>query len=193
MQRALVLFLATLAGGGCGNNDTNGAGPVHDASNTTVTLLRESQLNCLPSAMEDDTNTSSLVYMSAIREPPCSCRARSGRPALSAARSSVILHAIQNAGLCPTGECTTSSYCICEVPRAGGGSLEACLNTAEPVSGNDGWCYLRPASGFGSEDVISSCSGEESQAIRAIGTAIPADDEKVFLAVEADLSVAAEN
>lgn len=140
--------------------------------------------------MEDDTNTSSLVYVSAIRKPPCSCHARSGRPGLSAARSSVILHAVQNAGLCETVECTTSSYCICEVPRAGGGSMEACLNTTDPVpEGNNGWCYLRPASGLGNEEVISSCSGEESQAIRAVGTAIPADDETVFLAVEADLSV----
>jgi hypothetical protein len=188
MQRALILFLAVLAGGGCGNNESNGAAPVHDASNTTVTKLRERQLNCLPSAMEDDTNTSSRVYVSAIRRPPCSCHARSGRPALSAARSSVILHAAQSAGLCDAGGCTTSSFCICEVPRAGGGSLEACLNADEP-EGSNGWCYLRPASGIGSDDVVSSCSGEDSQAVRAIGSAIPEDDEMVFLAVEADLSV----
>lgn len=187
MQR-VVLLLAVLTCGGCGRDDANGAAPVHDASNTTVTTIRDENPYCLPSEMAENTNSTPLVYMSGVIEAPCKCRAGSGRPGLSAARVSVILRAMQNAGLCTTGECTTSTHCICEIPRAGGDSLNACMNEADPVpSGKNGWCYLQPSAGLGNADIISSCSGDDSQAIRMIGTAMPLERETFFLAVEADI------
>lgn len=161
---------------------------VYDSSNTTVNMLRDGNPNCLPSAMAQDTNSSPRVYLAGVTAAPCTCRAGSGRNRLSEARANVILHAMKNAGLCNASQCNTSTHCLCDIPRAGGGSLNVCLGAGDPVpEGNNGWCYVQPDIGMGNADIVSDCSGEEPQAIRMIGSAVPSDDEVVFLAVEADI------
>jgi hypothetical protein len=115
----------------------------------------------------------------------CDCGAL-GRANVDRATADAVMSFLGANGACGTADDQRdispkcSDLCLCEVPRATGPSLDACLDEVEPPAETEGWCYVSPHQGVGSAAVVASC--EDKRMLRYFGAGRPQVDETMVLA-----------
>lgn len=72
------------------------------------------------------------------------------------------------AALCAQRGDDCSDYCACEVVPLAGADKTACMTEVEPSTG-DGWCYISPGQGIGSEELVEHCPEDRPRTVRVIG------------------------
>jgi hypothetical protein len=95
---------------------------------------------------------------------------------------------LERVGLCGRGagvDC--SAFCACEIPQSRGSGLSACHNdsSAMPIDPAtfarvDGWCYVDPAHGFGSPNLVKDCPAGNLRNLRLLGSAVAQTGERLF-------------
>jgi hypothetical protein len=71
-------------------------------------------------------------------------------------------------------------YCICPIPQAEGDSATDCLNNPIPAESRSGWCYVDPARGRGSDELVAHCPGTQRGTVRILPEVV-ADVSKVYV------------
>ncbi len=112
--------------------------------------------------------------------PDCSDQARGP---VSAAVDPVVRQQLEATFQCDN-EADCASFQLCEitqltadVDRSG---YDTCLNN-EVASGN-GWCYVDPAKGLGSDELVEKCPNTAKRKLRFIGTGTPKSGTVTFVA-----------
>ncbi|HEY6724059.1 MAG TPA: hypothetical protein VI197_08500, partial [Polyangiaceae bacterium] len=72
--------------------------------------------------------------------------------------------------LCAARGDDCASYCACEIEPLTGDALSECTTEVEPGFG-DGWCYISPSQGIGSEELVEHCPVGQQRTVRVIGAA----------------------
>jgi hypothetical protein len=92
-----------------------------------------------------------------------------------------VLDELRGNGSCDgPGQPSCTSLCVCEIAKAAGDDLEACL---DPYAGaGDGWCYIAPGQGFGAADAVANCPSDARQTLNLAGQASPNGAELAVLA-----------
>lgn len=117
----------------------------------------------------------------------CDCSGANRRP-LGKDDALALQLKLESAGVCgKTTGTSCGSFCGCEIPQSRGTALQACQNdseqapldpaTSQPV---DGWCYLDPAAGFGSSQLVQACPAGNPRDLRLLGAAVPAPGERLM-------------
>ncbi len=123
----------------------------------------------------------------AVSEPgtPCDC-SLPGRTEPSAQAREQVLGALESQHSCgaDTGV-ACESYCMCGLSQFSGTSLDTCQTATTlgaPGGGGivSGWCYVDPAEGFGSYDVVASCPVGNERNVRVLGGATPREGETLY-------------
>lgn len=149
------------------------------------------RLRCTGLDAEFESDGTVPCRMIAVRQAsPCECESGVRRPLEDETLKAELATALERRGVC--GKNTgipCDSYCACEVPQLQGSALRACQNeTAETpidpatMQPANGWCYLDPEAGFGNPMLIESCPPANFKNIRVIGSALPGEDEELFVA-----------
>jgi hypothetical protein len=69
--------------------------------------------------------------------------------------------------------------CFCEVQQLTGADREACQTQQDAQV--DGWCYIDPAAGAGSPDLVANCPPNEKRIVRFVGAGEPQSGATVFI------------
>jgi hypothetical protein len=69
--------------------------------------------------------------------------------------------------------------CVCGVDAAEGDDLEVCVNDTTAQDAN-GWCYVSPAQGVGTNALIAGCQSGHVSRFRFLGDALPHEEEFVL-------------
>ncbi len=93
------------------------------------------------------------------------------------------------ASLESTGQCGDGTPCesfrLCEIKQLLEGEdpmgLTTCLNDPDRSTGN-GWCYIDPAKGAGSDALVEKCPETEKRKLRFVGDGTPANGTVTFVA-----------
>lgn len=137
---------------------------------------------CLPRELPLTTDESGATRAScrifeAFANDDQACE-RPGRKQISSTEAAAVLDAMEVSHVC---ESDCDEYTICEFEQLTASSNpndgEACLNGEEPTG--DGWCYIDPAAGLGSEDLVSHCPAEHHRRVRFTGN--PEDRDLMYL------------
>ena len=173
----------------CSSNSKSGLADAGDAQpgsaavTTAVGKLNGGPPLCLRRSLPADTNTTDGTHILAALAPACNCTSAS-RSNASSAMANAVRAQLAELDTCSETDC--ASYCVCEVARATGDALQACLTEADPLPSTvNGWCYIDPAQGIGSADLMAACSTSTSM-LRVTGTAMPNNGEIWFLAVPSE-------
>jgi len=120
--------------------------------------------------------------LSVTDAPSCNCNVPGRREAQGEAKAEV-LALLESQGSCGgTTGVPCESYCMCELAQFTQQALQRC-QTDPMVSGGDvlsGWCYVDPAEGFGSTEVVASCPVGHERNVRVLGAAAPSEDETLY-------------
>ncbi len=115
----------------------------------------------------------------------CDCSV-SGRAQPSAEARQEVLRALESQGSCGLDKgVPCESYCMCALNQFSGAPLDTC-QTATSFGGpgggglTSGWCYVDPAEGFGSIDVVASCPVGNERNVRVLGGATPRENETLY-------------
>lgn len=81
---------------------------------------------------------------------------------------------------------TAKWNCFCEIPQTTGAAREACQTSmADPpqADGKDvnGWCYVDPAAGAGTKELVETCSASEKRKVRFVGNGAGASGATLFI------------
>jgi hypothetical protein len=122
-------------------------------------------VKCIPRPLEVGGNGQVACKIAQVRPASdCGCTAPGFRPApaglVAAAR--VQMQAVELCGTAGRPDC--ESICFCELDQLGGVAAEECLTGAAMTS--EGWCYIDPSQGNGSEAVVMGCPDESKRKIR---------------------------
>jgi hypothetical protein len=103
------------------------------------------------------------------------------RSPAGASAAAAISNQLRLSGVCDADDQPScASYCVCEIAKAVGDDLDACLDPY--AEAGNGWCYIAPAQGLGAADAVASCETEPRAKLNAAGQASPRDGELAFLA-----------
>jgi hypothetical protein len=78
------------------------------------------------------------------------------------------------------GQPSCASFCVCEIAKAVGDDLEACLDPY--AQQGNGWCYIAPAQGLGAAAAVASCEAGPPAKVNLAGQASAEDGELAFIA-----------
>src|SRR5690606_13627422 len=100
-----------------------------------------------------DVSTSLACRVLEVGKDNCDCT-RPGRREVPSEVQAVVSEELS--GLCAVrgGDC--QSYCACEIEPVTGDALDQCMTSPTPSTG-DGWCYISPSQGVGSEELVEHC------------------------------------
>jgi hypothetical protein len=76
-------------------------------------------------------------------------------------------------------------YCVCEIPELGGAALTSCQNDPAYAGKDSGFCYVDPAQGAGSLDVLMACPVADKRTLRFSG-AVPSEGATAFADCDPD-------
>jgi hypothetical protein len=81
---------------------------------------------------------------------------------------------------------TAKWNCFCEIPQTSGEARKACQESpADPPQANgkdvNGWCYVDPAAGAGTNELVKSCSASEKRKVRFVGNGAGASGATLFI------------
>ena len=155
--------------------------------------------SCLPRALIPDPTTGDLpcavieaLSPAAAANGYCDCAAH-GRDPVDPKIADAVLGALEDYNLCGpdnvNGSC--DQMCMCQLRQLPAGSTERerCLTeqNIEHTAASPGYCYIDPALGFGSPDLVAECPETQRRLLRfvgneALGMAAPAPNANVFIA-----------
>jgi hypothetical protein len=85
------------------------------------------------------------------------------------------------AALCSAaGSQGCEEYCACEILPLAGEDLETCTGQVDATTG-DGWCYVSPGQGVGSQDLVEHCPQDSQRTVRVVGAAADTFDTELRL------------
>jgi hypothetical protein len=158
-----------------GANDAGGPGGAGGAGakaadvSVTVTRymtpIRDDAGVCLPTELpiEEDGTAGCKIFTTSVSES-CACDAVNRAP-VSASQRDATRQLAREYEYCDgpdTPAC--ADLCVCENLEAVGDALGACLS--DESTSTHGWCYVAPAQGIGSPELVATCTDESRQRIR---------------------------
>ncbi len=144
---------------------------------------------CLSRSLEPDKATGKLPcsIVEALKEgsPSCNNCAASGREEVDDVLAEPVRRELAKAMVCDVlDRPACSSMCLCKIGQSTGTDLKACQNEGEAVLNGlkPGYCYVDPAKGIGSPDLVATCPPTEKRLLRFAGKSVPAPNSYTFIA-----------
>jgi hypothetical protein len=140
---------------------------------------------CLPRQLTPDAEGNVACLILEARHlagsDHCSCDAKNGRIPVSEEHKQA-----QTAAEKDDLNETAKWNCFCEIPQTAGEQRKACQTSiADPpqAGGKDvnGWCYVDPAAGAGSKELVETCSASEKRKVRFVGNGAGASGATLFI------------
>lgn len=104
------------------------------------------------------------------------CEAARARTPVEEAIDQIARRELEEKNQCKKGECDKSQFQLCTITQITSGTnpdaYESCLNKLEAPKG-DGWCYVDPAKGLGSNDLVAKCPETARRKLRFVGLGTP--------------------
>lgn len=127
---------------------------------------------CLPEArwVNDDTDLTCVVWEVDLAGD-CDCDLP-GRAPVPAETARIIIDKLSDEISCGEEE-ACADVCACALEEATGDRLELCRNERDATELAPGYCYIDPARGIGSPDLIKGCPANEQRLLRIVGTNTP--------------------
>lgn len=113
-----------------------------------------------------DVDTTLSCRVLEVGAQGCDCD-QPGRRALPEAVQAEV--DVELAALCAQRGDDCADYCACEIVPLTGDAKTACMTEVEPSTG-DGWCYISPGQGIGSEELVEHCPEDRQRTVRVIGS-----------------------
>ncbi|HEY4107170.1 MAG TPA: hypothetical protein VGM44_24895, partial [Polyangiaceae bacterium] len=184
--------LVVLGSIGCSSkSDSGGAGGGAAPGTATETLIDTfitgvvpNPALCLPTMLPvaSDSSAACIVFAAANTGGTCACSG-AGRSPVDATVVSRVTFQLELEGACGfESGVDCASFCVCEVAPAEGPNRDDCVNSVTPAASTTGWCYVAPADGIGSIDVVADCPDGQQERLRLLGDAQPVAGESLFLA-----------
>lgn len=149
---------------------------------------------CLPRPLAVESNPASpdfghvpcaVVEAARRRNGECSCDESRGRSALDAedrALPTAVAERMRALGVCDGDSgVPCNDYCQCKIAPLDGDELRACQSGSES-SNLYGYCYVDPAQGIGSEELVKPCAPTARRMLRFLGEGLPANGATTFMA-----------
>ena len=114
-----------------------------------------------------DVTSSGQCRVLEVGQGSCDCE-RPGRRTIPEANQAAVAEEL--AALCAEQGRDCATACACEITPLTGDALDACRTESEPSTG-DGWCYISPAQGLGSAELVEHCPESQRSTVRVIGAA----------------------
>lgn len=138
---------------------------------------------CLPRqlGLDDDGRVPCEVVEVFSREVSSSCG--EGRREPSALIQDAVLSELESSDYCSGAECDDLVYCAID-QIVSGAEREACLTgpLGSEADQAPGYCYVDPAQGLGSEQLVAACRASERQLLRFVGKDTPTPGSTVVVA-----------
>lgn len=131
---------------------------------------------CLSSALDVDSAgrvSCQVVEASLVPAGPCSCDPALARTLPSAELAATVRGRLGE-GACGSGDPQCQAACLCEVQQVAdvaanpANALDLCRD-ADDASGVEGFCYIDPASGTGTDALLEACPGDAKRRLRFVG------------------------
>lgn len=144
---------------------------------------------CLPRALvpgqpgsEDAGRVSCRVFELWFAAGACACNQHRGRQAVTADLEAAAESAAARQDLCDTeASPNCESACVCEIRQTEGADLATCQSDVEVSEAVYGFCYVDPAAGFGTPELVEDCPVNDRRRLRFLGADTPAADADVFI------------
>jgi hypothetical protein len=114
-----------------------------------------------------DVTTTLACRVLEVGASGCDC-GKPGRRAIPESIHSAVTRELS--ALCAERGDDCSSYCACEIEPLTGDAMTECMTEVSPSFG-DGWCYISPSQGIGSEELVEHCPVDQKRSVRVIGAA----------------------
>jgi hypothetical protein len=122
--------------------------------------------SCVTELSADVATTLSCRVLE-VGQTTCDC-ARPGRRAIADDIESAV--ADELSALCAARGDACDSYCACEIEPLTGTARDECMTSLTPEQG-DGWCYISPSQGIGSQELVEHCPANGQRTVRVVGGA----------------------
>ena len=152
---------------GSGGTAGTGGEPAADVYTAFVDLMvttsADPSTKCMPRPLEPDINGAVPCAIAHVM-PTCDCTLPGFRPP-SASVVAAAQAQMQRIGRCGPGTASDCPpICVCEVEQLVGPAAEECRNS--PTNTSEGWCYVDPEFGIGSEELVNGCPSAQKRQIR---------------------------
>ncbi|HWP04456.1 MAG TPA: hypothetical protein VNN72_01880 [Polyangiaceae bacterium] len=151
---------------------------------------------CLPRPLPVETDPKADGYgqvpCSVVEAVPssgasCSCDPTQGRLPLAADDDKLrdaVRTQLRAEGTCGGTDGTScNDYCMCRIESLEGSELTACQNGHENGE-TFGYCYVDPAQGIGSPELVKACPATDKRSLRFVGEGLPAIGSVTFMACQ---------
>jgi len=133
---------------------------------------------------EDNSGSPTCRVLSYRNEPGCDCTAPGLMPAsaddVATAAQSLAVDGV--CGFTAMGQPPCNNACICAVAPATGDNLQQCQTQPAPGADATGWCYVSAGQGDAAQQLLESCTLNQTNEIRFMGDAAPVAGEIAMLA-----------
>lgn len=156
-----------------------------------VERLKEQLVDtCLPRELgvnEDGSVPCTIVEAAppAVAGADTVCENLGARSSIDDAVREAVIGSLESSGQCGTANNPCEAYRMCEIQQLlaseDTSGLDSCLNNPDTSSGN-GWCYIDPAKGVGSDALVDKCPATERRKLRFVGDGTPANSTVTFVA-----------
>jgi hypothetical protein len=132
--------------------------------------------DCLAEALPVDDDGRVACTLLEVREN-VDCSDYPNRDDATSEDASAVRADLEALGVCRGSACDDLG--VCELQQLSGRALERCQN--DPEESDDGYCYVDPGQGVGSESLVDACPSGQSRRLRRVASASSGPAEFLML------------